>query len=107
MVSTAAQDMAYVARNTRNEQRETTKSEADVLSANQRETAQYAADMILELRNMAKSAKLFKVMVPLEYAYYEAFSAANQVSIPPGEAERIREMSRAAENNGELTQEDY
>lgn len=63
----------------------------------QRETAQYVADMILELRNMAKALKLYTVTVPLEYAYYEAFSVANRVSAPAGEIERIRELSRAAE----------
>ena len=60
----------------------------------QRETAQYIADMILELRNMAKSAQLYQVMVPLEYAYYEAFSVANKVEVPPEEAERIRALSK-------------
>ena len=60
----------------------------------QRETAQYIADMILELRNMAKSAQLYQVMVPLEYAYYEAFSVANKVEVPPEEAERIRVLSK-------------
>ena len=60
----------------------------------QRETAQYIADMILELRNMAKSAQLYQVMVPLEYAYYEAFSVANKVAVPPEEAERIRVLSK-------------
>ena len=62
----------------------------------QRETAQYIADMILELRNMAKSAQLFQVMVPLEYSYYEAFAVANKVEVPPEEAERLRELSKVA-----------
>lgn len=64
----------------------------------QRDTAQYISDMILELRNMAKSNRLFQVMVPLEYAYYEAFSFANRVEVPPEEAERMRELTRAAED---------
>ncbi len=72
----------------------------------QRETAQYIADMILELRNMAKSAQLYQVMVPLEYSYYEAFSAANKVEIPPEEAERLRELSRVAAEL-ETIPEDY
>jgi hypothetical protein len=58
-----------------------------------REVAHYVSDMILELRNMAKSAKLFKVMVPLEFAYYEAFNAANQVDIPKEELERLRQLA--------------
>lgn len=66
------------------------------MSLNQQETGQYISDMILELRNMAKSAKLYKVMVPLEFAYYEAFSAANKVEIPPDEAQRLAELSRVA-----------
>jgi hypothetical protein len=63
-----------------------------------RETAQYLADMILELRNVAKSARLHTVMVPLEYAYYEAFGVANRVEVPDEEIERIRELSRAVED---------
>jgi len=66
------------------------------LATLQHDTAQYVADMILELRNMAKAAKLFTVMVPLEYAYYEAFSRANRVSVPPEEIERLRDLAEAA-----------
>lgn len=66
-----------------------------------RETAQYVSDMILELRNMAKAAKLFQVMVPLEYAYYEAFAVANRVDVPPEEAERLREFERSAVDTGD------
>ena len=73
--------------------------------ARQKETAQYIADMILELRNMAKSVRLFQVMVPLEYAYYEAFGIANRVDVPPGEADRLREISLATEERNQA--EDY
>ena len=66
------------------------------LEMRQRETAQYIADMILELRNMAKSVQLFQVMVPLEYSYYEAFAVANRVDAPAGEVERLRELSKAS-----------
>lgn len=66
------------------------------LNESQREVAQYVADMILELRNMAKSAKLTRVMVPLEFAYYEAFNIANAVKIPPEEIERLKTLSEAA-----------
>lgn len=61
-----------------------------------REAAQYIADMILELRNMAKSVQLYHVMVPLEYAYYEAFSAANKIEIPDGEVEHIKKLSQVS-----------
>ena len=69
------------------------------LTPQQRDTAQYVADMILELRNMAKAVKLYSVVLPLEYAYYEAFSMANKVMVPQAEIDRIRELSRAAEAN--------
>jgi hypothetical protein len=77
-----------------NSEQKTTMRESVVLDRQQRETAQYIADMILELRNMAKSAGLYQIMVPLEFAYYEAFSAANRVEIPKGEVERIHELSK-------------
>ena len=61
------------------------------------DAASYVADMILELRNISKSAKLYKVMVPLEFAYYEAFNAANQVEIPAAELERLKKLSGIGE----------
>jgi hypothetical protein len=64
----------------------------------QKEASQYICDMILELRNMAKANQLFQVMVPLEYAYYEAFSAANQMKAPPEEVERLRELGKVSES---------
>ena len=36
-------------------------------------------------------------MVPLEFAYYEAFGTAHKVEVPPGEVERIKALSRAGE----------
>jgi hypothetical protein len=67
------------------------------LLQNQRDVGQYIADMILELRNMAKSAKLYKVMVPLEFAYYESYAVANRVNIPAAELERLKNLAKAAE----------
>jgi hypothetical protein len=61
-----------------------------------RDVANYVADMILELRNMAKSAKLFKVMVPLEFAYYEAFNVAHHVEVPQAELDRLQHLSQVA-----------
>jgi len=63
----------------------------------QRQTAEYLADMVLELRNLARSVKLYTVMVPLEYAYYEAFGVANRVEVPQAEIDRIKELSRTGE----------
>lgn len=67
------------------------------LADRQRETAEYLADMILELRNLARSVQLYTVMVPMEYAYYEAFGVANRVEVPQGEAERIKKLAKAGE----------
>lgn len=67
------------------------------LAQRQRDTAEYLSDMILELRNLARSVKLHTVMVPLEFAYYEAFGVAHRVEVPSAELERLRGLSRAAE----------
>lgn len=64
---------------------------------NQRQTAEYLVDIILELRNLARMSKLYTVMVPLEYAYYEAFGIANRVEVPPEEVERIKTLSKIGE----------
>ncbi|MFM8746078.1 MAG: hypothetical protein ACKOED_05360 [Aestuariivirga sp.] len=65
----------------------------------QREMAEYLGEMILELRNLARSVKLYTVMVPLEYAYYEAFSVANRIEVPEDELERIKRLSQASADN--------
>lgn len=71
--------------------------EVKSLAERQRETAEYLADMILELRNLARSVQLYTVMVPMEYAYYEAFGVANRVEVPQGEVERIKKLAKAGE----------
>jgi hypothetical protein len=68
----------------------------------QRDTAEYISEMILELRNLARANQLFTVMVPLEYAYYEAFTVANRVEVPPGEIERIKELSKVSQDLEQL-----
>ncbi|MCA3554840.1 hypothetical protein [Aestuariivirga sp.] len=73
------------------------RQELPSLEQRQRETAEYLADMILELRNLARSVQLHSVMVPLEFAYYEAFGVAHRVEVPKSEAERLKELSKAAE----------
>ncbi len=64
----------------------------------QRETAQYITDMVLELRNLARSAELKTLSGLLEIAFYEAFSLANKVEIPPAEVERLKALEAAAKN---------
>jgi hypothetical protein len=61
-----------------------------------KETAEYVADMLLELRNLAKACDLKALQGLLEVSYYEAFSAANKVEVPPEELERLRELSKAS-----------
>ena len=61
-----------------------------------REKAQYIADMVLELRNMAKSLGIKTLQGLLEVSLYEAFSGANKIIIQEGEIEHLRELSRAS-----------
>lgn len=62
---------------------------------NRRDVADYIADMTLELSRMAQSAGLTTVMVPLEFAYYEAFSAAHKVEVHAEELNYIRHLEDA------------
>lgn len=63
---------------------------------NTTETAQYIADMVLELRNMAVSSEHKILKGLLEATFYEASSAANRVEIPPDQLERLRELNKAS-----------
>jgi hypothetical protein len=60
------------------------------------DTANYIADMILELRNLAKNCDLKTLQGLLEISYYEAFSCANKIEIPPGEERFIHELGSDA-----------
>ena len=67
------------------------------LGANsKRQTAQYIADLSLEMRNLAKSCNMLTLQGLLEIAYYEAFTMATDIQVPPGEAEHLKELSRAS-----------
>jgi hypothetical protein len=61
-----------------------------------KDTAQYIADMVLELRNLAKGAGLITLQGLLEVSFYEAFSAANHVEVPQHELDHLRELSKAS-----------
>ena len=67
------------------------------LAKQQHDIANYVAGMILELRDIAKAANLDALMVPLEKAYYAAFSAENPLHAPPSEVKRINRLSKALE----------
>lgn len=60
------------------------------------ETAQYIADMLLELRNLAKAADLKPLQGLLELGYYEAYATAHRAPIPEGEGERLEKMGEDA-----------
>ena len=64
--------------------------------AKDQELAQYIADMLLDLRKMAKAAGLKTLLGLLEISFCEAFSIANKVEIPPGEIEKLKRLAREA-----------
>ncbi len=61
-----------------------------------RDTAHYIADMILQLRNLAKGSQMSTLQGLLQISYYEAFSAANVIVILKGEQQRLEEMGAHA-----------
>jgi hypothetical protein len=61
-----------------------------------RETAQYIADMALELRNMTKPYEMKTLQGLLEVIFYEASAEANRVEIPQEEIEHLRMLSWAS-----------
>jgi hypothetical protein len=61
-----------------------------------RQAAQYISEMILELRNIAKAEHLANLQGLLELTYYEAYSAANRVDIPPDEIQKLQDMAKDA-----------
>jgi len=65
-------------------------------ASSKRETAQYIADLSLEMRNLAKSCNMPTLQGLLEVAYYEAFTMATDIQVPAGEAEHLQELSRAS-----------
>ena len=71
-------------------------SKKSAKDAQDRELAQYIADMLLELRNMAKAAGLKTLLGLLEISFCEAFSIANKVEIPPGEIEKLKRLANRA-----------
>jgi hypothetical protein len=64
-------------------------------AARQQEIAQYIADLLLELRNMARKAGFPTLLGLLELSFCEAFSIANKVEIPEAELEKLRRFIKA------------
>lgn len=63
------------------------------LRSSPQEAAQYIADMVMELRNLAKAEKLHALREYLEVAYYEAFMQAHKTEVPPGEQEYLEQLA--------------
>lgn len=63
---------------------------------NERDLANYIADMILELRNLAKGGQMLTLQGLLEISYYEAYSIAHKIDVPPGEIQHLRELGEDA-----------
>jgi hypothetical protein len=61
------------------------------------QTAQYIAEMLLELRNLAKAHQFTGLQALLEVSYYEAFTAANKITVPQSEIEHLQELTRISE----------
>jgi hypothetical protein len=61
-----------------------------------RETAQYIADMVLELRNLTRGLDMKSLQGLLEVTFYEAATEANRVEIPPEEIEHLRILGQAS-----------
>jgi hypothetical protein len=59
-----------------------------------KEVAQYTADILLELRQLAKSSNLGTLQGLIEICYYEAFSEANQPVISAEERSRLDALER-------------
>ena len=87
--------MALSANKLHNHKKKTNGSSTHEMRLDLKETAQYISDMVLEMRNLAKAVELKKLQELLELTFYEAFSAANRVEIPPEEIEHLRELSGA------------
>jgi hypothetical protein len=71
---------------------------AVVSETQQIEAATYIYDVLLELRGIAKSARLRTLMGLIELANYEAFSKAHKTEVPQAERELLKEMEKIAAN---------
>lgn len=60
------------------------------------QTAQYVADMLLELRHLSKCNGFTTLQGLLEISYYEAFNEANKIHVPTGEEEFLHGLGSDA-----------
>lgn len=59
----------------------------------EKQTATYIADMIIELRNLAKGSHMITLQGLLEISYYEAYRVANHVEIPADEPQHLHDIA--------------
>jgi hypothetical protein len=79
-----------------NPQEENTDSNTLNESSRGKQTAQYIADMLLELRHLSKCNGFTTLQGLLEISYYEAFNAAHKINVPAGEAEHLHQLGNDA-----------
>ncbi len=60
------------------------------------EVARYVSDLLLDMRNLAKSQGFKTLQGLLEISYYEAFALSHPVALPTGEKEHIEELEKQA-----------
>jgi hypothetical protein len=58
----------------------------------ERQTAEYVAEMILELRNLSKGKNMEDLRALLEISYYEAYGVAHAVDVPEGEQQHLDQI---------------
>jgi hypothetical protein len=71
----------------------------DAISLQQRETADYVCDMVLELRNAVLACQLTELAEVLKQAYYKAYSVSHHAEVPTAEVEHIRALEKASEES--------
>jgi hypothetical protein len=62
----------------------------------QKQSADFVKDLILELRVIAKAARLYDVVIPLEFAYYAAYGVAHGAEPTEHEIAHVKELSMAS-----------
>jgi hypothetical protein len=60
------------------------------------QTADYIAEMILVLRNLAKGSDMHTLQGLLEIAYYEAYSVAHSTKVSPEDLQHLKELGEDA-----------
>jgi hypothetical protein len=62
----------------------------------ERDTANYIADMVLELRNLAKGSNMTTLQGLLEISYYEAYNIGHPTVVSDEELKHIEDLGADA-----------